>query len=122
MKDKKVIAYKNELSKKIAYNLRKLLRKVVMEEFNRLTEEKSEKGKSQMERIRLNDEQNDLYKALGASICECASCNQTDRDMMYNAYLEEWYYTYCVQEYRDYYHEERTLLDKENIEFYESFL
>ncbi|MHA1670094.1 MAG: hypothetical protein ACTSV5_05885 [Promethearchaeota archaeon] len=31
----------------------------------------------------------DLYRGLDASICKCPGCNQTDRDMMYNAFLEE---------------------------------
>ncbi len=44
MKDKKIIAYKSECSKKIAYNLRKLLTKVVMQEWSRLSDE--QEGKS----------------------------------------------------------------------------
>ena len=120
MKDKKVIAYKNERSKKIAYNLRKLLRKAVMQEWSRLGRE--QKNKPTVEYVKIENERSDLYRALGTSICECPSCNQIERDMMYNAYIGGWYCTSCVQGFRDYYHEEKTILDKENMEFYESFL
>jgi len=85
MKDKKIIAYKSECSKKIAYNLRKLLTKVVMQEWSRLSDE--QEGKSTLEHIRIGNIRSDLYRALHASICICPGCHQIERNMMYNAYL-----------------------------------
>jgi len=126
MKDKKTIAYKNDCTKKIAFNLRKLLTKVVMQEWSRLGEE--QKNKSTVEYIKIENERSDLYRALHASICICPGCHQIKRDMMYNAYLEEWYCTFCVQEYRDFYLKKKAVLDKGgfvgdfDVEFHESFL
>ncbi len=128
MKDKKTIAYKNERIKKIAFNLRKLLTKAVMREWMRLSDVKDEKGKTQSDRTKIENERSDLYRALHASICICPGCHQIKRDMMYNAYLEEWYCTCCVQEYRDFYLKKKAVLDKGgfvgdfSVEFHESFL
>lgn len=128
MKDKKVIAYKNECTKKIAFNLRRFLRKVVLQEWVRLGGVKDEKGKTQPERTKIENERSNLYRALDASICKCPGCSQTDRDMVYNAYLEEWYCTYCVQEFRDFYYEKKPSLDKGlfvgdfDVDFHKSFL
>lgn len=84
------------------------------------------KNRSQAERIRIENERSDLYRALNASICECSSCNQTDRDVVYNAPLKEWYCTLCVQEYRDFYHKNKAiygdLSEDEDDDFYETFL
>ena len=110
MKDKKIISYKNERSRKIAFGLRSLIRKAVMQEWSRLG--KVQKNKSTLEYIKIEDERNDLYLALQASICKCPGCNQTDRDMVYNASLEEWYCTLCVQEYRDFYSENKIIIDQ----------
>ena len=128
MKDKKTIAYKNDCTRKIAFNLRKLLTKAVMQDWVRLMDMKREKGKTQPERTKIENERSDLYRALQASICICPGCNQIKRDMMYNAYLEEWYCTCCVQNYRDFYYEKKAVLDKGGsvgdfgVEFHESFL
>lgn len=108
MKDKKIIAYKKERTKKIAFNLRKLIIKVVMDEDRRLGKEKV-KHKSQKERISIEDERNDLLRMLRASICECPCCHQAGRDMYYNASLKKWYCTQCVQEYRDYYRKQKAI-------------
>lgn len=87
MKDKKTIAYNKECIKKIAYNLRKLLTEVVMQEWSRLGEIKYEKGRAQPERTKIGNIRSDLYRALHASICICPGCHQIERNMMYNAYL-----------------------------------
>ena len=112
MKDKKIIAYKNERTKKIAFNLRKLLTKVVMGEWSRLGKIKREKGKTQLERTKIENESSNLRRALDASICICPGCHQIERDMVYNAYLEEWYCTCCAQAYRDAYLEKKPDIDK----------
>ena len=128
MRDKKIIAYKSECAKKIAYNFRKLLTKVVMQEWERLGDIKYEKIKAQQDRTELGNERSSLYRALDASICICPGCNQTGRDMVYNAYLEEWYCTACVQRYRDFYSKKKAILDKGGFigdfdaKFHKSFL
>ena len=128
MKDKKTIAYKNERIKRIAFNLRKHLTEVVMDEWSRLGEIKREKGKTQLERTNIENEGSDLRRALDASICMCPGCHQIKRDMTYNAYLEVWYCTCCVQEYRDFYYTKKPAIDKGwsvgdfGVEFHKSFL
>ena len=128
MKDKKIIAYKNECTKKIAFSLRELLTRVVMQEWSRLGEIKYEKSRTQPERTKIENISSDLYRALDASICICPGCHQIERDMMYNAYLEEWYCTLCVQKYREFYYKKKTILDKGgfvgdfDVKFHESFL
>ena len=126
MKDKKTIAYKDERIKKIAFNLRKLLTKVVMDEWSRLGE--TQKNKSTIEYIKIENVRSNLRRALHASICICPGCHQIERDMVYNAYLEEWYCTFCDQAYRDFYLKKKADIDKGwsvgdfGIEFHKSFL
>ena len=126
VKDKKIIAYKNERTKKIAYNLRKLIIRAVMDKWSRLSDEK--KNKPQAERIRIENERSDLYGALQTSICKCASCRHSDKDMEYNAPIKEWYCTQCAQEYRDYYRKEKAfygdLYEKayDDEDFYQTFM
>lgn len=127
VKDKKTIVYKNERIKKFAFNLRRLISEAVMDEWSRLGKEKV-RNKSQAKRIAIENERSDLHRALKASICECSSCNQVDRDMVYNAPLKEWYCTLCVQRYRDFYHKKKAILDRGgfvgdyNEGFHETFL
>ena len=124
MKDKKIISYKKEQTKKIAFNLRKLLSKAVMEEWSRLGEEQVNNN-SQAERIRIENKRSNLYIALHASICMCPSCHQTGGDMVYNAPLKEWYCTKCAQEYREYYQKEKAIYGDLGVDdgvFYETFL
>lgn len=127
VKDKKIIAYKNKRIRNIAFNLRGLIKEAVMQEWIDLHHEKI-KNKSQTERIRIENLRSDLYRALEASICECSSCNQADRDMIYNAPLKEWYCTLCVQEYRAFYHKNKAILNQGgfvgdfNEDFHETFL
>ena len=109
--DKKIIAFKTERVKGIATNLRNLIKKAVMQEWINLHREKT-KNKSQTESIRIENIRNDLYKALESSICECPGCNQSDRDMVYNASLKGWYCTLCTQEYRDFYYKQKPFLNK----------
>lgn len=123
MKDKKIISYKSERVKKIAFNLRSLIRKAVVDKWMKLHREKI-KNKSQAERIAIENERSYLYRALQASICECSSCRQVDKDMVYNAPLEEWYCTQCAQEYRDFYNKNKAKFGNftEDDVFYETFL
>jgi len=60
-----------------------------MQEWDRLGDKKKEKNKSQAERIKIEDERSDLYRALENSIYKCPGCNQTDVDMVYNAILRK---------------------------------
>ena len=142
MKDKKIIAYKSDHVKKIAYNLRGLIREVVMSEWSRLGREQEKIGLGKIKVISLNgrlvlertkyrdieDERSDLYNALGDSLCICSGCHQTDNDMYYNATANSWYCTQCVQEYRDFYHKNKTILDQGGFvgdfdeRFHETFL
>jgi len=137
VKDKKIIAYKTERVKKIAFNLRTLIQKAVMDEWSRLGKEqkefRSEAYRHKMSHLRsealakcadIEDERSDLYRALGISICLCSGCSQTDGDMVYNVPLKEWYCTDCAQEYREYYQKEKTIYGDlaEDADFYETFL
>ena len=142
VKDKKIIVYKYERIKKIAFNLRALIRDCVMDEWDRLGKIQ---GTIQLGKIKvtssncslvlnrnqymdIEDERSVLYRALNNSICICAGCNQTDKSMYYNAYAEGWYCTLCVQEYRDFYHKNKAILDQSGFvgdfdeNFHESFL
>ena len=95
-----------------------------MDEWSSLGKEKV-KNKSQTERIKIENERSDLFRALKASICYCPSCNQSERDMVYNAPLGEWYCTLCVQGYRDFYREQEAIygdLKVDDNDFYETFL
>lgn len=112
VKDKKIIAYKNERIKKIAFNLRELIRVRVMDEWGRLGNIQRYESKSQAERIAIENDRSSLLEALRNSICLCPGCRQTDRDMIYNAPLKEWYCTLCVQKYRDFYHKNKAILDQ----------
>jgi len=118
VKDKKIIAYKNERTKKIANNLRKLIVRAVMQEDRRLGDDKV-KNKSQKERIRIENERSDLYGALQASLCICSGCRDASDDMVYNASLKEWYCTQCAQEYREFYHEQKAIYGDRYNEYYE---
>ena len=128
MKDKKIIAYRNEQIKNVAFNLRELLRVASFEIWGHLGDKKKEKNKSQAERIAIENDRSNLLKALRNSICLCPGCHQTDRDMYYNAIAEGWYCTLCVQKYRDFYHKNKAILDLGgfvgdfNERFHETFL
>jgi len=111
VKDKKIIAYKEEQVKNAAFNLRSFLTKAVMQKWSRLGEEQVN-NKSQAERIKIENKRSNLFRALKASICYCPGCNQTDRDMVYNAPLKHWFCTQCAQEYRDFYHKKKTIIDQ----------
>lgn len=111
MKDKKIIAYKNERIKKIAFILRALIREAVMDRWMKLHREKV-KNKPALQYIKIENERSDLHRALQASICLCPGCRQTDRAMVYNAPLKHWFCTQCAQEYRDFYHKEKAIIDQ----------
>lgn len=134
MKDKKILAYKNERIKRIAFNLRGVIRDVIMDEWSRLGNEQQKiysetnkikvtpfsdfqaiyrlKNEATVKCMNIEDDRSDLYRALNNSICICPGCNQTDRDMYYNAFAECWFCTLCVQEYRDFYHKNKAVLDR----------
>jgi len=126
VKDKKIIAYKNELTNKIAFNLRKLIISVVMDEWSRLGEE--QKNKPTLEFVEIEDKRSDLNRALDSSICLCPTCQQADRDMFFNAPLERWYCTLCVQGYRNYYQKQKAIHGDlygkayDDEDFYKTFL
>lgn len=128
VKDKKIIAYKNERVKNIAFKLRALIRDVIMDEWSRLGELQSYESKSQARRVAIENNRNDLLGALRNSICLCPGCSQTDRDMYYNANAEIWFCTLCVQKYRDFYHKKKAILDQGGFvgdfdeRFHETFL
>lgn len=121
MKDKKTIAYKNEQIRNIAFNLRKLIKNVVMNKWSQLG--RNQRNQSTNEYIQIEDERSSLYLMLEASICECSSCYQVDRDMIYNATLKEWYCTTCVEEYRTFYRKNKVFLEQGGFveDFDESF-
>jgi len=110
VKDKKIIAYKNERVKKFAYNLRSLIQEAVMVEWGRLG--RNQKNKPALQYIKVENERSDLHRALQASICECPGCRHADRDMVYNAPLKHWFCTQCAQEYRDFYHKKKAIIDQ----------
>jgi len=128
MKDKKTIAHKNKRIKKIAFNLRGLIRDIIMDEWGRLGDIQRYKSKSQAERIAIETDRSNLLRALRNSICLCPGCNQTDRDMYYNAIAEGWFYTLFAQEYRDFYQKNKAILDQGGFvgdfdeDFHETFL
>ena len=128
VKDRKIISYKRERVKNIAFNLRGLIRDVIMDEWSRLGDIQAYKTKSQAERVAIDDDRSNLLRALRNSICLCPGCSQTDRDMVYNAPLKEWYCTLCVQKYRDFYRKKKAILDRGgfvgdfNEGFHETFL
>ncbi len=126
VKDKKIIAYKNERVKKIAFNLRELIKRIAMVEWDRLSKKQRDiplgkikvtslNGRQILPRTPYRDIENkrsNLYKALNRSLCMCSGCHQTDKDMYYNAITQEWYCTLCVQGYREFYQENKTILDQ----------
>ena len=128
VKDKRIIAHKNEKIKKIAYGLRGFLVKATMKEWSRLGREKRKRSTSQLERIEIEDERSVLMRALDDSICRCSGCFHIKKDMFYNAPLEGWYCTTCAQEYRDFYHKNKAILDQGgfigdfNEDFHKTFL
>lgn len=142
VKDKKIVAYKNEHIKKIAFNLRALIKDRVMDEWDRLGRKQrtiplgkirviSKNGKLVLDRnqyMNIENERSNLYRVLDNSICICPGCSQTERDMYYNATAESWFCTLCVQKYRDFYHKKKAILDQGgfvgdfNEEFHKSFL
>ena len=133
VKNKKIIAYKSEHIKKIAFNLRKLIKNRVMDEWGRLGEMQKTMyvGKIKIKTIDaklvldrnqyrdIEDARSILYRTLENSICICPGCNQTSKDMYYNATTDGWYCTTCVQEYRNFYNREFGKNEKDL--FYESF-
>jgi len=141
VKDKKIIVYKNERIKKIAFNLRKLIKHVAMDEWDRLGKRQRDIPLGKIKVTSLNgrrilpstpyrdieDNRSDLYRALNKSLCMCSGCHQTDKDMYYNAFTRGWYCTLCVQGYREFYQENKAILDQGGFvgdfdeNFHESF-
>ena len=91
VRDKRTITLKDKHIKRIAYGLREVLVKATLKEWSRLGIEKRKKGKLQLELNRIEDERSILYGALDDSICFCAGCSHTDRNMVYKAPLKAWY-------------------------------
>ena len=119
VRDKRTITLKDKHIKRIAYGLREVLVKATLKEWSRLGIEKRKKGKLQLELNRIEDERSILYGALDDSICFCAGCSHTDRNMVYKAPLKAWYCTLCTNGYRNFYEKEFGKNRKDL--FYESF-
>ena len=149
VKDKRIIAYKSERAKKIAFNLRRLVIRAVMREWSRLGDEQERirlecehevsnlsdqfeisrlKGEATVKHMDIEDKLSDLYEALNASICICPGCNQANGDMVYNVSLDEWYCSQCVQGYHNFYHKNKAVIDQGGFvgdfdeDFHSSFL
>ena len=142
VKDKKIIAYKSGQIRKIAYNLRGLIKDRVMDEWDRLgkKQETIQLGKIKVTSLNgrlflkrnqymdIEDEKSVLYETLSNSICMCSGCSQTNRDMYYNASVKSWFCTLCVQKYRDFYYKNKLILNQSgfvgdfNEKFHETFL
>lgn len=126
VRNEKIIAYKTEQVRGIAFNLRKFIKRVAMDRWSRLGS--LTRNESAIECIKLENERSSLNQALEASICECPGCFQTDRDMYYNSFVQGWYCTKCVESYRSFYYKNKKILDQGGFvgdfdeEFHKSFL
>ncbi len=124
MKKKKIIAYKDERIKKIAINLRKLLRDVVLDYDSRLGDlslkawKQQNKSKSQS----IQEQREELLRALSKSICMCPTCRKSDRDMIFNPFVEKWWCAQCYQDMKDTYLNDKSFFEEEGEEeYYKTF-
>jgi len=115
VKVKKVVAHKDERIRKIAYNLRSLLKNLVLDKDVALNEdwerEYWEMGNKKKARI-IQSQKEELYNALDKSICRCPDCKRSDRDMVFNPAIQEWWCTQCYREMGEYYCKKKEILDK----------
>jgi len=60
----------------------------------------------------IQSQKEELYNALDKSICRFPSCKRSDRDMVFNSVIQEWWCTQCYQEMREYYYKKKEFLDR----------
>ena len=115
MKKKKTIIVKDPRLQKLRLNLRIILTRAIISEWNKLhLEEKrilyddlgNTKKMSSLEIEKSRDigqRKQFLLNIEDKSICRCPSCQRTDLDMTYNPKLETWFCTNCYGISRRYY-------------------
>lgn len=125
MRKKRIVAYREERIKKIAFNLRQLLRDVVIDYdsylggLNSNSWLQDDKEKSYL----IQQQRGHLMSALRKSICMCPRCRKSDRDMIFNLGLKEWWCMQCYREMRDCYYEQKSLFSEEGEEeYYKTFV
>ena len=124
MKKKKIIAYRDERIKKVAFNLRQLVRKATMERDSELGDlhRKAWKQKNRNKSKSIQQQIYNLLEELDKSICMCPRCRKSDRDMIFNPLLEEWWCAQCYQDMRNSYYEDKPLFSEEGEEeYYKTF-
>ena len=124
MKKKKIIAYRDERIKKVAVNLRMLIDKATMERESELRDlhTKAWKQHSRSKSRSIQQQREQLLGALSESICMCPRCKKSDRDMIFNPFLEEWWCAQCYQDMKNSYYEDKSLFSEEGEEeYYKTF-
>ena len=119
MKKKKIISYRDDRIKKIARTLRLLIRDAVLDEDSRLGDLRSISKRSD---YKIQQQREQLLGELDKSICMCSRCRKSDRDMVFNPFLEEWWCTQCYQEMSDFYYKQPSFFNNEHEEeYYKTF-
>ena len=123
MKKKRTIAIRDPKLQKIRNNLRKLLLKWKSIEWNQLCDiyekiqfdvndnvrDLSEKEQQQVRDLRMKMKEINLIAS--HSICKCALCSASERDMTYNPVRKRWYCVDCYQKLQhDFKGEEESVL------------
>ena len=122
MKKKKIIAYRTEKIKKVAIGLRELIRKATMKRESELGELDTWKQQNKRKSQSIQQQRYKLLEELGKSICKCPRCRQSDRDMIFNPFLEEWWCAQCYQDMKNSYYEDKSLFSEEGEEeYYKTF-
>lgn len=124
MRKKKIIAYRDERIKKIAVNLRKLLVNIVFDEDIRLgnIHFRFLKQRNKQEAQSIQEQRNELLRALEESICMCPGCRKSDKDMIFNPFVEKWWCAPCYQEMKDAYLNDKSFFEEEGEEeYYKTF-
>jgi hypothetical protein len=118
MKKKKTISIKNATLRMIRDNLRKLLLEWGSRQLNDLFAEREKIERNNQGKIRTNTElayeerqridniTNQIVKIRRikeASICKCAICNDSNKDMTYNPIEKEWFCVDCYKINQDHY-------------------
>lgn len=119
MEHGKKIAYKTAQIRQIAYKLRHLIRKAVLERKSKIHRNFSRLvRKPQRLRQRFNDKidtlrkkEADLNKALDNSICICPGCGRSDKVMIYYQKLGQWWCEPCFKDRAEFYYEMKPIID-----------
>jgi len=109
MKKKKAITIKNPLLLNLRNNLRNAILDAVYRELDNMIDERQllmfenhqlrNQTPEEKERERfLFEKETELERSKNQSICECATCSQKNRDMIYNTKTQEWYCLDCYNE------------------------